>query len=114
MNTVLIALPFLVNALFMPLVVELVKERASGLALRVIRLAVRLLPSAYRDRYRAEWTAELDEMERQKISQLVSSLRILLGTPSVGRVLNFAVVGSFGDNNFRLHRWDRAGRAVPD
>lgn len=87
MSTVLIVFLFLLNALIMPLVVELVKERASGLALRMIRLAVLLLPYAYRDRYRAEWTAELDEMDRQNISQLISSLRILLGAPSVGRVL---------------------------
>jgi len=87
MSTVLIVLLFLLNALFMPLAVELVKERASGLALGAIRLAVRLLPRAHRDRYRQEWTAELDEMERQNVSQLVSSLRILLGAPSMGGVL---------------------------
>ncbi len=87
MSTVLIALLFLLNALLMPLVVELVKERGAGLALRGIRLAVRLLPGAHRDRYREEWTAELDAMERQHVSQLVSSLRILLGAPSMGWVL---------------------------
>lgn len=54
MSTVLIALLFLLNALLMPLVVELVKERAPGLALRVMTLAVRLLPRAHRDRYRQE------------------------------------------------------------
>jgi hypothetical protein len=53
----------------------------------VIRLAVRLLPRVHRDRHREEWTAELDEMERQNVSQLVSSLRILLGAPSMGWVL---------------------------
>jgi diguanylate cyclase (GGDEF)-like protein len=87
MSTILIVLLFLLNSLFLPLAVELVKERASGLALRVIRLAVRLLPRAHRDRYHEEWTAELDEMERQNISQLVSSLRILLGVPSMDWVL---------------------------
>jgi hypothetical protein len=87
MSTVTIALLFLLNTLLMPLVVEVIKERAVGLAQRVIRLAVRLLPRAHRDRYREEWTAELDEMERQHVSQLVSSLRILLGAPSMGRVL---------------------------
>lgn len=87
MSIVLIALLFLLNALLMPLVVELVKERAPGLALRVIRLAARLLPRTHRDRYREEWTAELDEMKRQNVSQLVSSLRILLGAPSTGWVL---------------------------
>lgn len=87
MSIVLIALLFLLNALLMPLVVELIKERAPGLALRVIRLAVLLLPRAYRDRYREEWTAELDEMERQNVSQLISSLRILLGASSMGWVL---------------------------
>lgn len=61
MNTVLIAL-------LMPLIVELVKERSPVLALRAIRLAVRPLPRAHRDRYREEWIAELDEMERQNIS----------------------------------------------
>jgi hypothetical protein len=86
-STVLITLLFLLNALLMPLVVELVKERAPGLALRVIRLAVRLLPRAHRDRYREEWTAERDEMERQNVSQIVSSLRILLGALSTGWIL---------------------------
>jgi hypothetical protein len=87
MSTVTIALLFLLNAIVMPLVVELIKERAVGVARRVIRLAVWLLPRAHRDRYREEWTAELDEMERQNVSQLVSSLWILLGAPSMGRVL---------------------------
>jgi membrane protein YdbS with pleckstrin-like domain len=87
MSIVLIVLLFLINALFMPLIVELVKERAPGLALRLIKFSVRLLPAAYRDRYFAEWTAELEEMNRQNISQLVASIRILLGAPSVARVL---------------------------
>jgi hypothetical protein len=87
MSTVLITLLFLLNALFMPLVVEFVKERAPKLALGMIRVAVRLLPRAHRDRYREEWTSELDEMERQNVSQLVSSLRILLSAPSMGWVL---------------------------
>jgi hypothetical protein len=87
MSTVLIVLLFLLNTLLMPLVVELIKERAVGLAQRVIRFAVRLLPRAHRDRYSEEWTAELDEMERQNVSQLVSSLWILLSAPSMGRVL---------------------------
>jgi hypothetical protein len=85
-NRVLIAVSPL-NGLLMPLVVELVKERALGLALRVIRLAVRLLPHAHQDRYREEWTAELDAVERQNASPLVFSLRILLRAPSVGLVL---------------------------
>lgn len=97
MSIVLIALLFLLNALLMPLVVELIKERAPGLALQVIRVAVLFLPRAYRDRYREEWTAELDEMERQNVSQLVSSLRILLGASSMGWV---------------LYVWDRRQRLV--
>lgn len=65
----------------------MVKERAPGLALRVIRLAARFLPRTHRDRYHEEWAAELDEMKRQNVSQLVSSLRILLGAPSAGWAL---------------------------
>ena len=89
MSTVLIVSLFFLNALLMPLVVELVKERAPGLALWVMTLAVRLLPRAHRDRYRQEWAAELEEMERQNVSQLVSSLRILLSAPAMGWVLHF-------------------------
>lgn len=90
MSTVWLVVMFLLNAVAMPLVVELVKERAPGLAARLIRLAVCVLPQRHRERYLAEWLAELEEMERENISQLLASMRILASAPAIGSVLRTA------------------------
>jgi hypothetical protein len=42
---------------------------------------------AQRPRYRCEWLAELDEMERRHIAKMLPALRILLSAPAVGRAL---------------------------
>lgn len=87
MKQLLVVVLFLANALVMPLVVQLFTERAPKLAIRLIKISIRFLPPVRRDRYLAEWTAELEEMERENVSQLLAAIRILLGAPSVGRVL---------------------------
>jgi hypothetical protein len=78
---------FVLNALLMPLVVQVLTEQAPAVARWVVIFAVRLLPRDDRGRYRDEWLAELDEMQRQNVSQLVASLRILLGALSTGWAL---------------------------
>lgn len=86
-STVWIVALFMVNTMVMPLLVELVKEHAPSLARRLIRVAARMLPGTHRERYLAEWMAELDEMERQNVSQLLASIRILVSAPTTGSVL---------------------------
>jgi hypothetical protein len=71
------------TTLLMPLTVQLITEQAPFLARRITCGAARILPSADRDRYRDEWIAELEEMERRSISQLAASIRILLSAPSM-------------------------------
>jgi hypothetical protein len=53
----------------------------------LITIALWFLPTAGRSRYCSEWMAELDEMERRRIAQMLPALRILLSAPAVGRAL---------------------------
>jgi hypothetical protein len=87
MSATWVVLLFVLNTLLMPLVVQLLTEQAPAVARWVVIFAVRLLPQDDRGRYRDEWLAELDEMQRENVSQLVTSLRILLGAPSTGWAL---------------------------
>jgi hypothetical protein len=59
----------------------------SQLARVLVDTAVWFLPADGRGRYHDEWLAELGAMERERVTPLVPSLRILLGAPSVGRAL---------------------------
>jgi transcriptional regulator with XRE-family HTH domain len=63
------------------------RRHSVRLASFLITVSVRFLPFAWRERFREEWMAELDEMERQDIPLLRPAFRILLGAPSVARAL---------------------------
>jgi Domain of unknown function (DUF5753) len=83
MSAIEFACMLVLTTLLMPLTVQWVTEQAPFLARRITCGAARILPPADRDRYRDEWIAELEEMERQSISQLAASVRILLSAPSM-------------------------------
>jgi hypothetical protein len=75
---------FVTNALLMPLLVELVKEHSPGVAHWVARLASRLLPKEYRERYAKEWWADLEWVrcgpgggEDRRVSMLFAAWHIL-------------------------------------
>jgi hypothetical protein len=65
---------------------RMTKPRFAFAAL-LLRAASWFLPAAWRDRYQAEWVAELDAMRRQRIAAVPPAMRILLGAPTVGRAL---------------------------
>lgn len=64
-----------------------VEAMETGLVDSSIRVALRFLPADYRNRYRDEWYAELDEMERGEVSRCRPALRILLNAPAMGWAL---------------------------
>jgi hypothetical protein len=56
----------------------------------LVGAALWFLPVASRNRYRWEWLAALEEMERENVAPLVPAIRILLGAPSVSRTLRIS------------------------
>ncbi|MFD1546017.1 hypothetical protein [Nonomuraea guangzhouensis] len=85
-----------VNAMLMPLAVELVKEQAPHIAYRVVQAAAQLMPAADRDRYAYEWAAELDELAGKNVTQLCFAIRVLATAPATHRAL------AFGDSYVRF------------
>jgi TIR domain len=63
------------------------KAGVSRTALAIVRVASKFIALTGQDRYRHEWIAELEEMQRQGIAQFRPAVRILLGAPAVGRTL---------------------------
>ncbi len=57
------------------------------LASLLVKIAVWFLPVAWRARFREEWLAELDELQRQRLAWLSPALGILRAAPTVGRAL---------------------------
>jgi hypothetical protein len=76
----------IVLAVVVPILVQLgtqyLVEIAPQLAGRIVRAAARILPSDYRERYAAEWMAEIDALAGRHVSILATALRILLRAPS--------------------------------
>ncbi|MGW5223123.1 hypothetical protein ACWEQA_35185 [Nocardia sp. NPDC004085] len=62
-----------------------------SLARRLIGVALWCLPKGSRRRFRGEWLAELEEMEREGIPTLGPALWILHGAPAQGRTLRAAI-----------------------
>jgi hypothetical protein len=60
-----------------------------GLAVWLVRLAVRILPYDRRVRYEREWLAELDVLERRKQALLGVAVGIAMGAPRLGLMLRF-------------------------
>lgn len=87
MKTLLVLALFGLNTLFMPLLVEVIKERSPDLSAAMVRLAVRVLPRSQRDRYSEEWQAELDASDGRNVTKLFIAGRVLLVAPTMRRIL---------------------------
>jgi hypothetical protein len=80
------------TVVLIPIAVAELGEWSPWLAARLVRRAARKLPPDQRDRYEAEWLAELEALPSKKYSQLVKGLQLysasaalrsaLLGLPS--------------------------------
>ncbi len=73
-------LAFLVTAVLVPMLVNEFTDWQPWFAARLIRLAVRALPSKVRPRYAEEWLAELDAVPGN-LSKLALAVRIFVGAP---------------------------------
>jgi hypothetical protein len=81
----------------LPLILQEFVDWCPWLASRMIRVASQALPPAFRDRYRDEWLAEMEELPGGRLTRLAFAVRVLVTAPRTRGALGGLVLKSVFD-----------------